>query len=199
MKRFNKTHVFSILSLLLLSCGNQAPFVWVESLPQRIQDPPPYQIQAGDNIDVTVWNQPQISGSFVVREDGFITVPLVGDMLVAGLTTTTAARAIAAKLEGDIVQNVQVTVISTATAPDHVTVIGEVATPGQIVLKPGDTLLDVLATAGGLTEFADHDGIYVFRHEARFFRIRFDYERLTTSVKGGIRFRLQDGDVVVVE
>jgi len=199
MKPLITQSVLSILSLFLLSCGPKAPFVWIESLPQTDRAAAPYKIQPGDSIDVSVWNQEQISGTYIVRSDGYITVPLVGDLLVAGETTTQASKMITDKLEGDIVQNVKVTVISTGTAPKYVTVLGEVGAPSQIVLKTGDTLVDAIAMAGGLTEFADKDSIYVYRQDARFPRIRFDYDRLTTSKRGGIGFKLRDGDVIVVE
>ncbi len=188
-----------ILLASQISCADKAPFTWVESLPVATQKTVIYRIEPGDRVEVSVWDQAQLSGTYQVREDGVITIPLVGELNVAGITPNEAAEAIRKKLEGGIVQDVRVVVISRETTPQFVTVIGEVPRPGQIVLKPRDTIVDVLATAGGLTEFADRDSIYVLRQKATPSRIRFDYDRLTSCATCGIHFKLHDGDVIIVE
>lgn len=181
------------------SCRPTVPFVWADTFPIDERAIPPYRIQAGEEIEITVWDQPQISRTYIVRQDGYITIPLVGELHVAGLTPVETADAISAKLEGDIVHNARVAVILQRSITMYVSILGEVENPGQFVLKPGDTILDILALAGGLSEFAEEDSIYIFRHDAKIPRIRFDYDRLTTLKTGGIRFELQDGDVILVE
>ena len=194
-----KYYCLFILLVAQISCADKVPFIWVESLPATTQKTPIYRIEPGDQVEVAVWDQAQLSGTYTVREDGVITMPLVGELNVAGITPTEAADIIRKKLEGGIVQDVRVVVISRQTSPRFVSVIGEVARPGQITLKPKDTIVDVIATAGGLTEFADRDSIYVLRQEAKPNRIRFDYDRLTSCSTCGIHFKLQDGDVIIVE
>ena len=194
------SHYLFIAIVLQISCAPKAPFIWVEDLPtETSQKTPAYRIHPGDQVEVAVWDQAQLSGTHTVREDGFITIPLVGELKVAGTTPTEAAEAIKAKLEGGIVQDVRIVVISRATTPEYVTVIGEVQTPGQMVLKPKDSIVDLLAAAGGLTQFADKDSIYVLRQNASPSRVRFDYDRLTSCTRCGIHFKLQDGDVIIVE
>lgn len=197
--RFDNHWYLVVVLMLHLYCCNPAPYVWVESFPSSDHKPQPYKIHAGDQIEVAVWDQTQVSGTYRVRQDGYITVPLVGELAVAGITPDEASDAIEAKLEGDIVQNVSVVVISREIAPQFVSVIGEVEEPGQFELKPGDTIIDALARAGGLTEFADEESIYVFRGKAPVLRVRFDYNRLTTTKTGGIQFSLQSGDAIIVE
>ncbi len=182
-----------------LSCTPKGSFVWVESFPQVKGEVATYHIKAGDQISVSVWEQAQISGSYTVRQDGYVSIPLVKDLRVAGATPAEAAEMIRVRLEGDIVKDARVSVSIQESSPDHVSVLGEVAEPGQFVLKPRDTILDLLAMAGGLTEFADEESIYVFREPIPVPLVRFDYERLTNLKTGGIRFKLQDGDVIIVE
>lgn len=196
---FKKNCYLAIFLLFQVSCTGKAPFVWVENIPIQEQQTPAYRIHPGDQIEVAVWDQGQLSGTYPVREDGYITLPLMGELMVAGSTPIEVAAVIRTKLEGDIVQDVRVVVISRETAPIFVSVIGEVAEPGQIVLKPDDTIVDILAIAGGLTEFADEDAIYVFRQKATPPRVRFDYDRLTSCATCGSHFKLQGGDVIIVE
>ena len=188
-----------ILLMLQVACSTKQPFVWVERFPSPQREAKAYLIQAGDIIEVSVWDQAQISGQYVVRSDGSITVPLIGDVVVAGISPTAAAETIRTRLEGDIVQDVRVVVIAREMSTRYVSVVGEVNQAGQFVLKPEDNILDLLARAGGLTEFADKENVYVLRKGAPIPRIRFDYTRLTTTKTGGISFKLQPGDVIVVE
>ncbi|MCP4605962.1 MAG: hypothetical protein GY847_36525 [Proteobacteria bacterium] len=200
MTTSNRGYLYVFLSLFALqACVHEEPFVWIESLPQKSKPTTPYRIQPGDKISVSVWDQEQISGEYTVRDDGFITVTLIGDVPVDGLTIEEAAKTVSKKFEGDIVQDVRVTVVLVKSHPIYISVIGEVRSPGQFELKPDDTMIDVLSRAGGLTEFADSDSIYVLRKGSQTPRIRFDYERLTKQKTGGIEFKLNDGDVVVVE
>ncbi len=188
-----------MLAVAVQACAHAEPYVWVEKLTAAEQSTPQYRIRPGDELLVSVWNQEQISGTRRVRADGFITVTLVGELVVAGMTTTDAAALIAQKLEGDILQDVRVNVAVTQTTRVMATVIGEVREPGQFELGANDSLITILSRAGGLTEFAKKDSIYVLRKNSKTPRIRFDYGRLTTRPTGGMNFRLSDGDIIVVE
>jgi polysaccharide export outer membrane protein len=187
-----------ILGIAVQACAHTEPYTWVEDLTAAEQSTAQYRIRPGDELLVSVWNQVQISGTRLVRDDGFITVTLVGELAVVGLTTTEAAVLITKKLEGDILQDVRVNVAVASTAPATITVIGEVREPGQFELGATDSLITVLSRAGGLTEFAKNSN-YVLRKNSKNPRVRFDYDRLTTSPTGGMNFRLSDGDIVVVE
>ena len=81
-----------------------------------------------------------------------------------------------------------------------VSLLGEVAKPGQFALEPGAGVLHALAAAGGLTDFAHRDRIFVLREvDGKPLRIRFDYQALTEASGRAAEFRVQSGDVVVVE
>jgi polysaccharide biosynthesis/export protein len=175
----------------------ESAFVWVDDLKPQALEPVPYVIQPGDQVNIAVWNQANLSTLARVRLDGRATVPLVGDVMLAGFTAPGASLVITKMLQG-LVLNPRVTVSVLETRPATLTVLGEVKTPGSYPVLMRDTLLDMLAKAGGLTEFASEDGIYLIRRGSEPQRIRFDYGRLTAGEGRGIRFRLEDGDIIVV-
>lgn len=199
MKFFLKCLFFLTSLFVHLSCAS--PFVWVENLPPTKEPATQeYRIDIGDQIEVVVWDQPQISGVFQVRQDGIIGIPLIGELTVADSTPLESAELIKKRLEqGGIVNDVRVVVISRQVSPEYVTILGEVETPGKIELKAKDTLLDILAQAGGLTEFADKKSIYVLRPNDFPNRIRFNYNSLTSNSRYAINFKLKAGDIIVVE
>ncbi len=191
----------ALLSLGLATaagCAHPNSFVWVEDYANQVPPPAEFRFAVDDELAVAVWNQPQLSGAHRVRNDGMITLPLVGDVAVAGLTTEGAAAQIAAGLEGLVVEP-KVTVELLARAAPQVTVAGEVRNPGRLALRPQDGVLELLAQAGGLTEFADRDGIYVLRRDSGVTRVRFRHQQLLGGDPGALAFQLRDGDVIVVE
>ncbi|HMD83671.1 MAG TPA: polysaccharide biosynthesis/export family protein [Terriglobia bacterium] len=123
-----------------------------------------YVIGAEDVLDISVWQEPNVSRSVPVRPDGRISIPLVNDIQAAGLTPMQLAASITAKLE-QFLTKPQVTVTVTAINSQKVFVIGEVARPGPMPLLPNMTALQALSTAGGPTQFADQKHAYVMRHE----------------------------------
>ncbi len=183
--------------LAVAGCAHQEPFVWVDDLPPQALAPVPYHLQAGDQVAIAVWNQEHLSATTRVRVDGMATLPLLGDVRLAGTTATAAAAHITEMLRG-LVIDPKVTVTVLEARPPTVAVMGEVREPGSVTLMTGDGILNVLAKAGGLTEFAHEDEVYVLRRGPTPLRVRFDYGRLTGGGSRGIAFPLQDGDVVVV-
>ena len=116
-----------------------------------------YRIGVGDELQIQVWRNDELSAKVPVRPDGKISSPLVGDIVAAGLTTQELAQAITAKLS-NYVRNPEVTVIVTnpvsADFLRRVRVTGAVRTPVTVTYRQGMTVLDIVLQAGGLTEFA---------------------------------------------
>jgi polysaccharide export outer membrane protein len=191
--------IYLTVMAIVSACAPQMPYIWVEDLPKESDTQSDYHIEPGDELHIAVWDQAQITGNSVVRDDGKITVTLVGDIKVASMTTDEAAKVIAKRLEGNIVQNVRVNVVVVKTKPNFVTVIGEVKNPGKIELHNKDNLLDILSECGGFTEFARTNHIYLLRVTHRLQVIRFDYDKLIRSKNSGINFKLRDNDVIIVE
>lgn len=126
---------------------------------------PPYRIGAGDNLNIFVWRNPDLTISVPVRPDGRISVPLLEDVDVAGKTPTDLAREIEAEL-AQFVQDPIVTVIVTGFVGPinkQIRVVGEATAPQGIPYRANMTLLDVMIAVGGLTEFADGNGATLVR------------------------------------
>lgn len=181
----------------LSACSLDGPYVWVDDLSASALKPPPYKVQVGDQLTVNVWNQPALSGEVLVRPDGNITMPLVGDVYIFGLTPPQAGVEIAKKLTGMVVDpNVAVSLMSNREAT--VSVVGEVQSSGSYNLRPGEGVLEMLARAGGLSEFANRGRIFVVRR-AEGVRVRLNYDKLAQADGAAVQFMLQDGDVIVVD
>jgi polysaccharide export outer membrane protein len=83
--------------------------------------------------------------------------------------------------------------------PTKISVVGEVARSGSIAIDPGGTMAQALALAGGLTDFADRDRIFVVRRGPQIQRIRFTWEDITRGERASSQFALRNGDLIVVE
>ncbi|QBG36328.1 XrtA/PEP-CTERM system exopolysaccharide export protein [Litorilituus sediminis] len=126
-----------------------------------------YLIGAGDVLNIFVWRNPEVSGSFKVRPDGMITTSLVEDIPVAGKTPTELARSIEEILATYLRDPVVTVTVDSFVGPfsEQVRVIGEAAEPQAINYTQHMTLLDVMIRVGGLTEFADGDDAVLIRIE----------------------------------
>jgi polysaccharide biosynthesis/export protein len=192
----------ALLALALAGCKTQAPYVWADSLPTKTEPAEKeYVIQSGDLLSVRVWGQDAMSARTRVRPDGRISLPFLDDIEAAGVTPTVLGKRIQARLK-EFVVNPMVTVTLEELRTVTVSVLGQVARPGQYPLEQGSGVLNALAAAGDLTPFADKDSIFVIRKRKDAGdpeRIRFTYPSLTGAQGRSATFRLQGGDVVVVE
>lgn len=178
------------------ACAAERPFVWVHDLPLLPADQP--VIAARDTIVVDVRNQPTLSGEFVVGDAGVYRHPTLGTINVEGRTAVAVAADLQERLK-DLLVKPEVAVSIIRTAPVRVNVVGEVRTPGSYELVRGRSVVAALAAAGWLNEFANRDKIFVIRIDQTEQRIRFRARELTAAEPHAVRFRLRDGDVVVVE
>jgi polysaccharide export outer membrane protein len=156
-----------------------------------------YIIGADDSIQVTVWKEPSLSAVHAVRPDGKITLPLVGDIPAAGFTPMQLAADITNRLKQFITDPV-VDVSVLAVNSKRVFMIGEIAHVGPLNITPGMTILQAIATAGGLTPYANRKHIYILRGDpGKQQKIPFDY---TQAVKKGDMqgVMLVPGDTIVV-
>lgn len=161
-----------------------------------------YVIGPEDVLDIAVWNNAAVSRTVPVRPDGKISLPLLNDVPASGLTPT-ELREVLTKALASYIPTPSVSVIVREVHSYKVTVIGEVRTPGRYELKSQATVLDVLAMAGGLNEYADRGAIVVLRQEGGFTkRLPFDYDKLTarngSKKTADENFCVRPGDVVLV-
>jgi polysaccharide biosynthesis/export protein len=124
-----------------------------------------YAIGPMDVLTVTVWRNPELSGTISVRPDGKISTPLVEDMPALGKTPSELAREIEKSLAKYVRDPVVTVGISGFQGPysDQIRVIGEAARPQAIGYRQSMTLLDVMIQCGGLTEFADGNNAVLVR------------------------------------
>jgi polysaccharide export outer membrane protein len=156
----------------------------------------PYRIGKEDVLDVSVWRDPDLSRTLPVRPDGFITLPMVGEVQAEGRTTVELEQDIAHRLQ-KYIQTPRVTVMVREVNSARVYVTGEVQKPGAFPLRGQVTVLQALAMAGGLTEFADRNGMMVIRgNNGPHISVR--YSDLIDRRAQGADFPLQPGDTVVV-
>ena len=156
-----------------------------------------YVIGASDALNVTVFKEPTVSGSFLVRPDGMISMPLLGDVKASGKTPMQLAEEITVKLQ-KYIQDPNVTVILNQMNSKKVFMMGEIGKTGPIEMTPGMTFLEVIANAGGLTQFANAKKIYILRTEdGKQEKIPVQYKR---ALKGdaSLNLTLNPGDTIVV-
>jgi polysaccharide export outer membrane protein len=189
--------------LLLCSCTHVGRFVWIDSYVEPARPTASgYVIAPGDMIYVRVWNQENMSGRVKVRDDGRISLPFVRDVEAARIEPAALAVRLEAKLKSFVVSP-QVTVSVEEQGGFEVPVIGEVAKPGLYLMRSEAGVVRALAAAGGLSELAHRDRIFVLRYgdsqDGTPLRIRFTWAALTKVEGRAALFRLRAGDHVVVE
>jgi polysaccharide biosynthesis/export protein len=202
-------------TLLLASCSGPGAFVWASQLPPdqigRGNDQS-FVIRDGDLVNVRVFNQESLSTRSKVRSDGRIAMPVIGDIEVRGRRPSVLKGELEAKLK-DYVNAPSVTVSVEEFQPITVSVLGEVTKSGSYALDPRASVAQALASAGGLTDFASKDRIFVVRvsrgagggasapliPKGAPLRIRFTYDDISRGDAATAGFVLQDGDLVVVD
>jgi polysaccharide export outer membrane protein len=161
-----------------------------------IQPPPGYRVGVDDELMISVWHEPEFSQTVVVRPDGMITLPLLNDIKIAGLSTEELRALVTDKLK-TVVNDPQVTIIVKAIRSLNVFLVGAVGKQGMYSLTSGLTVLELITQGGGLGPFAKSGSIYILRTvDGKQVRIGFNYKK---AVQGkGDDPVLQSGDKVVV-
>ena len=180
-----------------LACGGTGPYIWVDSLPASAAAGGDVLIADGDVLNVRVFNQDPLSTKERVRADGRISIPVIGEVVARGKRPAQLAAEIQDRLK-DIVKVPSVIVTFEQGVELKISVVGEVRNAGVFTFEPGANVLQALAAAGGLTDYADGDKVFVVR-KALPQRVRFRYTDLRSQDPKSIQFTLQGGDVVVVE
>jgi polysaccharide export outer membrane protein len=159
---------------------------------------PDYVIGPEDVLGVVFWRDTEMTGDVTVRPDGRITLPLIGELRAAGLTSEqlkTQIQTAATKYLTDA--NVQVIVRQINSRKVYVT--GMVTTPGSYPLTGPRTVMQAIALAGGVTEFADSENISILRTEnGKTVSFKFNYKDVSKGRKLEQNLLLQPGDTIVV-
>jgi len=157
-----------------------------------------YVIGLEDVLAINVWKDTDHSApQVVVRPDGKITLPLIGDMQANGLTTKQLQEAVAERLKEFFVSVPTITVTVTRIESKKVSIVGAVAKPGAYPLGAPMTVLDLIARAGGLTEFAKATKIKIVRkRDGRI--LAFNYKDIMNGKNLSQNVILENGDIVMV-
>jgi polysaccharide export outer membrane protein len=198
---------FAAITLLTLTLGPLAcgagSYVWVDDLAERDAHAAPedvYVIASFDLLNIRVYNQDAISTRSRVGADGKIALPFVGEIMARGERPGALARELEARLRPFILSPwVSITVDESQS--ERISVLGEVTHPGVFPIGPGTGVLQALALAGGVTEYADRDRVFVIRPRPgnAALRIRLNYKDLTRGIGRSATFPLLAGDTVIVE
>jgi polysaccharide export outer membrane protein len=188
------------VSLLGTSCASAGEYTWFKDVPAAEwgASSSEYVIGVGDSISIRVYEQDSLSGTFKIRRDGRIALPLAGELLVAGKRPSEFAHEIEMHLK-EFVVTPRVTVNVEVSQPVTITLVGEIAKVGSVTLEPPARLIEALAAAGGPNDFADKSRIFVLRQFPKFQRLRFTYDAILHNEGGAAGFPLRSGDAVVVE
>jgi len=159
-----------------------------------------YRIGEGDVLQISVWGEPAASvPTGVVRPDGMISLPLIKDIHVSGLTPAEAEKAITEMLS-KLIQGADVTVIVSQIHSKKIFVVGGgVKKEGPIAFSYRMTVMQALSEAGGLSDYAKRKKIYVLRNEnGRQYKLPFDYDAVLNGERMELNVPLQAGDTLVV-
>ena len=161
-------------------------------------DPNEYRIGPEDVLLIAVWKNEALSQKQTVRPDGKITLPLLNDVVVAGFTPMQLRELLVQKLT-EFIPSPELSVIVLEPRSFKVSVMGEVPKPGRFELRSRMTVLDVIALAGGLGQYASRTKIVVLRPDGKTQkRLPFNYNKAVSAGGEQENFYLQAGDIVVV-
>jgi polysaccharide export outer membrane protein len=160
--------------------------------------PSGYIVGDSDVLHVNVWKEAEVTQTVVVRTDGNISLPLINEVKVSGLTPLQIQELVAEKLKS-FLNNPQVTVTVTEIHSKRAFITGEVVRPGTYSLNAETTVLQLIAQAGGFTPFAKKDNIVVLRTgDGQQMRLKFKYKEVVQGKKTEQNIALHPGDTVVV-
>ena len=157
-----------------------------------------YTVKPGDRLEVSVWNEPELSSKLLVAPDGGIAFPLVGEINVIGKSIVAIRQEISDRLSRYISDPI-VTVTIEEVLGNMVYVLGQVNKPGQFVVNPMVDVMQALSMAGGTTAYASLNNIIILRRNGQQQEaIRFRYGDVVSGKNLSKNVVLQAGDVVVV-
>lgn len=152
-----------VLAAVLVGCASTGS---LPPAPQSAGAPEArYRIGPLDTLNIVVWRNPELSGPVTVRPDGYVSVPLIGDLKAAGKSAAELAQSAKAALDKLIVDpNVSVVVTGfQGVYADQIRIVGEAARPQAVPYRQDMTLLDVMIQVGGMTDFADGNSAVLIR------------------------------------
>ena len=193
-----RKRIFPFLVVLLIMINLFAGLSYAAEDADHVIPGAQYLLGPEDVLEISVWKDEALTKQVVVRPDGKISFPLIGDVIAAGRTVKALRQEIKDRV-GVYVPDAPVNVMVLQIGSPKVYVVGKVQKPGVYLMGRTLRVMQVLAMAGGVTTFADEGGILIIRQEKgqqRF--IEFDYGRVANGKDLGTNITLKAGDTVVV-
>ncbi len=151
----------ALSTLTLGGCASTRP----AAAPMAAVDSADYLIGPGDNVNIIVWRNPEVSMSVPVRPDGKISTPLIDELVAQGKNSVEVARDIEKQLSKYVRDPVVTVIVTSFVGPysEQIRVVGEAARPQFLPYKQKMTVLDVMIAVGGLTDFAAGNDATILR------------------------------------
>jgi polysaccharide export outer membrane protein len=161
-------------------------------------DPSTYRVGPEDLLEISVWHEDALKKEALVRPDGGISYPLIGEIQAAGKTVLEIREEITKRLD-KFIPDAVVSVTILKIGSQRIYVIGKVTKPGEFPVGRSVDVLQALSMAGGLTPFADSNDIRIMRRDGeRQVALPFEYGRVIRGQNVEQNIQLRAGDVVVV-
>jgi len=202
MSIFTATRL-GLISLLVFILGGCSGLPASSEMPPVSEmDQESYQIGVGDTVQVHVWRNPELSQSIVVRPDGFISMPLMGDVRAEGKEPEALAAEISTTI-GEYIRTPEVTVMVVNPISkefrNRIRITGQVEQPQSIAFQPGMTVLDLVLIAGGVTDFAAESRAVLHREiDGQYKSFSLDLGAILSDGEMRTNHILQPGDVISV-
>lgn len=202
MVTFSYLRQVMVVTLVLILGGCSGLPSSDEMPPVSELEPEPYEIGVGDTISIHVWRNPELGQSIVVRPDGFISMPLMGDVKAEGKEPEALASEIGFAL-GEYIRTPEVTIMVTSPASkefrNRIRVTGQVASPQSVAFQPGMTVLDIVLMAGGVTDFGAAGRAILHRQiDDEYKSYSLDLDAILSDGDMRTNHPLQPGDVISV-
>jgi len=187
------------ITLLVTACAT--PPELSGTAPDKLSQAPEYIIGAHDQLQVFVWQNPDLSVTVPVRPDGKVSTPLIGDIQASEKTPSALAKDIAARLKDYIVDPVVTVSVTSFAGPysQQVRIVGQAVQPMAISFNDKMTILDAMIAVGGITEFAAGNRSIIVRNEngvKKSYRVRLDDLLLDGDVSANVP--LLPGDIIII-
>lgn len=186
-----------VAALCLVACAAAFSSIHAQSEPAQSASTD-YVLGIEDKLSISVWKEPDLTRSVIIRPDGKVTCPLVGDIQAAGRNAKQLTADLTVALSRYIKEPV-VTVIVEEINNFRIYVLGEVAKQGALVLHRKTRFLEAIALAGGLTQFANRSDLILIRYDDdKETRSKVDYRKILSGEKSELNVFLRPGDTIIV-
>ncbi|MCC6543334.1 MAG: polysaccharide biosynthesis/export family protein [Nitrospirae bacterium] len=204
---YNKTLVAKTNGIAVPSSGNAViRFVYendkikISSIDYDKNTEGDYVIGKEDLLDISVWKSPELSLSIIVRPDGMISLPLIGEVRADGRTPTELKEDIQAKLK-EFKQEPIVSIIVKESNSKSIFISGEIVKPGKYPLRSDTTITQAISLAGGFTQWANKDKIIIIRKSSlnpEGNRVSIRYSDIVAGTNMRANIMLRPGDTIIV-